>query len=162
MLPFARTVIRLANGLNWIVGVGITLMVAAMLIAPSAIRARLDASEALVAENYYLVVLALALVIPVVPLVHAIFIRLLALIDTADTDRCFSEANAARLVVIAWCLVGINLVDLAFGAVDYAIDPAGSGWVPTLTGWFAALLLFVLAGVFRRGAQMRADLEGTV
>ena len=36
------------------------------------------------------------------------------------------------------------------------------GWSLSLTGWIAVPLLFVLANVFREGAAMRADLEGTV
>lgn len=163
MLNFARRAIRIADALNWGIGLVIATMVAAMLTAPDAIKARLDGDGSFVAAHYYLVVLALALVLVVVPLVHAIFVRLLVLIGTAKTDHCFSEANATRLVVIAWSLVGINLVDLAFGAIDLAIAPDGlGGWMPSLTGWFAALLLFLLAEAFRRGAAMRADLEGTV
>lgn len=163
MLSFVRGALRVANLVNWAVGAVVAAMVVVMLLASDDIRSRLSETDAVAAENYYLLVLAIALVLPVVPMVHAIFVRLRALIDTADTDRCFSDANAARLIVIAWCLVGINLVDIAFGAVDLAIGADSYfGWWPSLTGWFAALLLFVLAGVFRRGAAMRADLEGTI
>jgi hypothetical protein len=40
----------------------------------------------------------------------------------------------------------------------HKLGPGGFSVVP----WLAILLLFVLAGVFARGARMRADLEGTV
>ncbi len=32
----------------------------------------------------------------------------------------------------------------------------------SVTGWLAVLLLFVLAGVFEHGAQMREELEATI
>jgi hypothetical protein len=40
----------------------------------------------------------------------------------------------------------------------HKVGDSGFSVVP----WLAILLLFVLAGVFARGARMRADLEGTV
>ena len=72
-------------------------------------------------------------------------------------------ANAQRLQTIAWCLLGIEGLRLAVAAIGTAVDihqlgPTGFSVVP----WLAILLLFVLAGVFMRGARMRADLEGTV
>jgi len=38
------------------------------------------------------------------------------------------------------------------------------GWDPSLglLGWFAVLLMFILAEIFKQGAIMREDLEGTI
>lgn len=162
MLSFARSAIRVANMANWLIGAVVAVVLLVMLFDADRIRDIL-AEDGFDPANYSLMVGALALVLPVVLLVHAIFVRLLALIDTADTDHCFTEANAGRLIVIAWCLVGINVIDLAFGGLDLMSgNDRVFDWFPTLTGWFAALMLFVLAGIFRRGAAMRDDLEGTV
>ncbi len=62
-------------------------------------------------------------------------------------------------------LLTINLVDLAFGQVSiWASEASGEylGWSLSLTGWFAVPLLLILARIFKEGAIMRDDLEGTV
>jgi hypothetical protein len=42
--------------------------------------------------------------------------------------------------------------------IQPGFNPANIPWL----GFFATLLIFVLARVFQRGSDMRADLEGTV
>jgi hypothetical protein len=98
-----------------------------------------------------------------VGLVYLILRRLLAIVDSVRGGDPFVLANAQRLQAIAWCLLGIELLRLAVAAIGAAVDihqlgPSGFSVVP----WLAILLLFVLAGVFMRGARMRSDLEGTV
>jgi hypothetical protein len=98
-----------------------------------------------------------------VGLVYLILRRLLAIVDSVRGGDPFVLANAERLQAIAWCLLGIELLRLAVAAIGAAVDihqlgPSGFSVVP----WLAILLLFVLAGVFMRGARMRSDLEGTV
>jgi hypothetical protein len=98
-----------------------------------------------------------------VGLVFLILRRLLAIVDSVRGGDPFVLANAERLQAIAWCLLGIELLRLAVAAIGAAVDihqlgPSGFSVVP----WLAILLLFVLAGVFMRGARMRSDLEGTV
>jgi hypothetical protein len=98
-----------------------------------------------------------------VGLVYLILRRLLAIVDSVRAGDPFVLANAERLQAIAWCLLGIELLRLAVAAIGAAVDihqlgPSGFSVVP----WLAILLLFVLAGVFMRGARMRSDLEGTV
>jgi uncharacterized membrane protein YadS len=71
--------------------------------------------------------------------------------------------NAKRLATIAWSLLGVELLRMAVAAIGRVVEihrvvESGLSVVP----WLAILLLFVLAGVFMRGARMRDDLEGTV
>jgi hypothetical protein len=99
----------------------------------------------------------------VVGLVFLILRRLLAIVNSVRGGDPFVLENAQRLQTIAWCLLGIELLRLAVAAIGAAVDihtlgPTGFSVVP----WLAILLLFVLAGVFMRGARMREDLEGTV
>jgi hypothetical protein len=98
-----------------------------------------------------------------VGLVHLILRRLLAIVASVRAGDPFVTDNAMRLQAIAWSLLGIEGLRLAVAAIGTAVDihkagPAGFSVVP----WLAILLLFVLAGVFMRGARMREDLEGTV
>ena len=47
----------------------------------------------------------------------------------------------------------------------YVLDRLGVEhvtWTPAFTGWIAVAMIFVLARVFRVGAEMRDDLEMTV
>jgi hypothetical protein len=109
--------------------------------------------------------LVFVLALIMAPLSHVILTRLRAMIDTVRSGDPFVSVNARRLTGIAWCLLGIQLIDLVFGAVALSVagdDSPLSGWTFNMTGWIAVLLLFVLARVFEQGARMREDIEGTV
>jgi hypothetical protein len=109
--------------------------------------------------------MVMAIGIAVVPLAHVLLTRLKAMVETVRAGDPFVAANSDRLQLIAWCLLGIQICDLAFGAVSMTLgaeaDPM-SGWTLSLTGWLAVALLFVLARVFAHGTRMRDELEGTV
>ena len=95
-------------------------------------------------------------------LVHTILRRLLAIVDSVRGGDPFVLENAQRLHGIAWRVLGIEVFRLMVLAISTAVAMKGEmgGFSPA--PWLAVLLLFVLAGVFARGARMRADLEGTV
>lgn len=98
--------------------------------------------------------------------VHLVLMRLRAIVETVRQGDPFIEVNADRLQTIAWSVLGLELLRLAAGALGTIIRKAGQPidvyWNFSFNPWMAVLLLFVLAGVFRHGARMRADLEGTV
>ena len=99
----------------------------------------------------------------VVVLVHIILRRLLAIVDSVRAGDPFVLENAKRLQTIAWSTLGVELLRLAVAAIGAATLMSRSGSSGfAVAPWLAILLLFVLAGVFARGARMRADLEGTV
>lgn len=98
-----------------------------------------------------------------VGLVHLILRRLLAIVDSVRAGDPFVLDNARRLQVIAWSLLGVELLRVAVAAIGATVaihKDGGSGF--SVVPWLAIVLLFVLAGVFMRGARMRSDLEGTV
>jgi hypothetical protein len=108
--------------------------------------------------------LVMLLGLTAVPLAHLILSRLLAMVDTVREGDPFVRENGRRLTVIAWALLGLQFLDLGFGAVSLGML-AGTNefeWSFGLTGWIAVLMLFVLARVFHQGARMREELEGTV
>ena len=98
-----------------------------------------------------------------VPLAHVLLTRLSAIVATVRAGDPFVAANARRLTVIAWALLGMQILDLGFGAAATlsGVD-AVPDWTFSLTGWLAVLLLFVLARVFEHGTRMRDELEGTI
>ena len=99
-----------------------------------------------------------------VPLAHILLTRLLAMVETVRAGDPFVAENGRRLLVIARTLLGLQLLDLAFGAVaiGYLSETDAFSWNFSLTGWVAVLLLFVLARVFDHGARLREEMEGTV
>ena len=96
--------------------------------------------------------------------VHQVLAPLKAILATIGEDP-FVLANADRLTRIGWGLLGIQVIHMASGGFigwlrSYGVETAT--WTPQLAGWLGVLLAFVLARVFRRGAEMRDDLAMTV
>jgi hypothetical protein len=96
-----------------------------------------------------------------------LFIRnLRRIVDTVAEGDPFIPENAVRLERMAWLVLTIELVAIPSGAL--------AGWIAyvghvryldvgvSIGALILALILFVLARVFRRGAEMRDELEGTV
>ena len=104
---------------------------------------------------------ALLIALLMVPAAHVLLTRLRAITDTVEAGDPFVAANAGRLKTIAWSLLGIQLLDLAYGLVAWVAEPT-FGWSFALTGWLAVILLFVLARVFDHGTSLREELAGTV
>ncbi len=102
--------------------------------------------------------------LPMFAAIHVMISRLLAMVETVRSGEPFVPENAARMKTIAWCLLGIQLFDLACGIFAGILNEAGAriDWSPSLSGWVAVALLFVLARVFEEGARIRADLEAMV
>jgi hypothetical protein len=103
--------------------------------------------------------------LPMFAAVHVMLSRLLAMVETVRAGEPFVPENAVRLRTIAWCLLVVQLFELACGIFIAILSRAGADigdWNPSLSGWIAVLLVFVLARVFEEGARIRADLEAMV
>jgi len=92
--------------------------------------------------------------------------KLLTIIDSVEDGNPFIKANAVRLRAIGWMMVGVQIVGLplatAAGNVADLFGENDVGFDLPLNGILAILLVFILAGIFERGAEMREELEGTV
>lgn len=92
--------------------------------------------------------------------------KLLAIIASVEDGNPFVRANAIRLKAIGWLMVGLQIVGVPLAiAARNAADMFGesdTGWDLSLNGILAILLVFILAGIFEHGADMREELEGTV
>jgi hypothetical protein len=89
-------------------------------------------------------------------------------VASARAGDPFVEANALDLVRVAWLLLGLEVIETLLKPMVYLIAPEavrmrmhGTFHTP-ITGLFAVLLIFVLAQIFRRGSEMRAELAGTI
>ncbi len=130
-----------------------------------------DQAEALT-EFPKLAVLGLLLLgAAVVGTAFVFFGKLRQIINTVGEGDPFVPENADRLNMMAWMLLGIYLLGGAASGVALFV----ANWVRqiedaqfTVAGGFdltsilMIIILFILARVFKHGAEMREDLEGTV
>jgi hypothetical protein len=85
--------------------------------------------------------------------------------ETLIVGDPFRPQNVARLRVVGFALIGLEVLGYI---VHRVIDMFASGRTPgfslsvNLTGWFAILVVFVLAEVFREGARLRQDADLTI
>jgi hypothetical protein len=167
LLRIGGAVLTATNILNWVCVAGFA--VALLLSFPFApeILGRLAVKYATQPVVPILTALRIVMLLGMVAGVpiHIIFTRLRAIVATAQAGDPFVAVNARRLQAVGWALLAIQLLDLAFGALmltlaAHHVDTAG--WSPSLGGWFAVLLLFILARVFAVGTRMRDELEMTV
>lgn len=96
------------------------------------------------------------------------FQLLIRIINSVAIGDPFTLANSTRLSRMGWIALGFQVASFPIGALAAYLSqyvPAENLTVDfdfTLTGVLLAVLLFILARVFRHGAAMRQDLEGTV
>lgn len=113
---------------------------------------------------------ALLILVAVMAALGFFFIRQLRrIVDSVAQGDPFVPLNAARLQNMAWLTVAYQFVQIPMTSLAIWFDAApqhpnvhhGDDGISVAT-ILLALVLFVLARVFRHGAAMREDLEGTV
>lgn len=91
--------------------------------------------------------------------------RLRRVFETLIAGRPFDLRNVRRLQEIGLALLVLQFAGYALAvtaplALGAGKRPAGDG--AAVSGWFAVLVVFVLAEVFREGARLQAEAELTV
>lgn len=88
------------------------------------------------------------------------------IVHTVQTGDPFEPGNADRLARMGWLALGVTVASwLLFPLVSWLaqyFEEISVGGGTSLGGLALAVTLFILARVFRHGAAMRDDLEGTV
>lgn len=102
----------------------------------------------------------------------AFFSQLHAIVKSVAAGDPFNAANAKRLALMGWMALAVWAIDLALIAYDITdsdeadmtilIGEYSGDLFEQVIGFAVPLTLFILARVFRHGAAMREDLEGTV
>jgi hypothetical protein len=165
-LPIAHGVLRLLIVINWLFGAALIVL---LLLMPNRqwIMSAFDLSPSADTDRLILAFrVVAALGVATIPLNYAVLKRLLAMVETVRAGDPFVAANAARLQVIAWALLVVQLLSIVIGEIGKSVStPAhpvhlDAGF--SINGWLAVLLTFILARVFAEGSRMRDDLEGTV
>jgi len=169
LLTAAKGVLFLAQILMGIGFSACAVGLAAMLVAPGRVAAEIGGPAG--PEWSWAIPLMLALLVAFIALAFVFVEELRRIIRTVERGDPFVPANAARLNRMGWYAVGALVVQFPLGFAADVVEQApqaGEGGSTIVTGDFSleslvlALVLFVLARVFRHGAAMREDLEGTV
>lgn len=92
--------------------------------------------------------------------------HLYRLVGTVGEGDPFVADNAVRLQAMGWISIAVHVVAIPTSALANWTQAVTRGMhfevdLP-LAALFLALVLFILARVFREGTRMREDLEGTV
>lgn len=113
-------------------------------------------------------VIVIGLTLVSLGLMYDFVTRLAGIIDTVSEGDPFTSENAARLTRMGWLAVAVQLLALPVMLLSTWLQSRveeGAFHLESdlsLTAIGLALVLFILARVFRKGAEMREDLEGTV
>lgn len=167
MLQWSRRLLVGLNVLNWLVLVLFMAGLAAITAWPDILLGLIaKASPGVDAAHVLgLTQITLILCLPVAYSAHAIFTRLVAMIDAVGRGEAFAPDNARRLRIIGWWLLATQVIDAVYGWLSIELASTTGeyyGWSPSLTAWLAVLLLFVLARIFEQGAAMQQELDQTV
>lgn len=114
----------------------------------------------------------MALALAVVVLVFLFLENLRRIIATVGQGDPFMPINAQRLTAMAWLMLAVEIITIPMAALGAylltAFDPVDGALHAevdlefSFSGLILVLTLFILARVFRQGAEMRGELEGTV
>ena len=165
-LPIAWLVLRVLVVANWVMAAGILIL---LIVSPNErwIMEAFKLSPSPDTSHLIMGLRAIAVLgLVTVPLNYIILRQLLAMVKTVRAGDPFVPANAQRLQLIAWMLLGLQILSIIIGTIAETIStpehPIKLDAGFSLSGWLAVLLTFLLARVFAEGTHMRQDLEGTV
>lgn len=122
------------------------------------------------AGGVWLIALAMALIIAMLGCAYRFVQKLLEIVNSVGDGDPFDPRNADRLSAMGWLAIAgqvlvLPLIGIAAWAEPY-FEKAGKdsdiGFDIDPGAILLILVLFILARVFRKGADMRAELEGTV
>jgi hypothetical protein len=91
--------------------------------------------------------------------------RLRRVFQTLTAGDPFEPGNVTRLRHIGFALAALEIVTYCARVVSewaFSEEVESIRYTPNLTAWFAVLVVFVLAEVFREGARLRREAELTI
>ncbi len=91
--------------------------------------------------------------------------RLRRVFQTLTAGDPFEPGNVTRLRHIGFALAALEVITYCVRIVSnwaFKDEVESIRYTPNLTAWFAVLVVFVLAEVFREGARLRREAELTI
>jgi hypothetical protein len=168
LLAFARAFITVSLWLTGVITGLLALLVPAVLLGGARILIKVSSRAAVIDNNETLGMIAglLMLLAVIGALIFLFLVRLRRVIDTVTQGDPFVPANAERLAQMGWLVLATQALAFPAGTIGALLamrfEKVHIGFGVSLGAILLALILFILARVFRTGAQMREELEGTV
>jgi len=134
-------------------------------------KARSEYGEAIGAFPAFTTAGVLLMALAAIALIFLFFGKLRAIIGTVGEGDPFLPENAERLNLMAWLLLAVQVLMIPIGALALIVAKWADQFDDSninvdagldLEGILMVIVLFILARVFKHGASMREDLEGTV
>lgn len=169
--------LAIAKGLLWFLMASMVIAIGACLVAvplllffQNDISVEMAKEMPLVMPQFFWVVSGILVVAAILcGVLFRIFQLLKRIVGTVGDGDPFVPENARRLTEMAWLSLVVQLLGLPLSGLGALINRIGEGHTHLETmggisgnGLLLMLILFILARVFRKGAEMRAELEGTV
>ncbi|WP_226699910.1 DUF2975 domain-containing protein [Qipengyuania gaetbuli] len=171
LLATGKVLALILQGLCALAGVILfAVMLLLVLISQDLADGIVNANEFELIDNSLVSYIAILVMLSaIVAALFAFFGKMRAIIVSVGEGDPFIAENAQRLGSMAWLLLGVEVLAVLVGLVRLYLANLASGGgdrlgfsIYDLTGPVMVLVLFILARVFRKGTEMRADLEGTV
>lgn len=168
LLAIARIVLITMQGLAAFGAIVCLVAIPAIFIFRSQVETELN-SEGIPLEAFTALASLLALAAVAAGLVFLVARLLWQMVGTVRAGDPFVPENATRLSRMAWITLGIQLIGFPMAAVaiwlneltgDTHAENVGDG--VSVSAILLVMILFILARVFRKGTEMREELEGTV
>ena len=156
------------RALLWLVALVVILAVPYMIFADPAELAELQleiAGAGVSTDAKLVVALVGILALTIIVLIERFLEQLQRIIESVGAGEPFAPINADRLTRMGWLLLAsqaVALLGMTVSAIHALSEDADFSGDLSVEGLFIVVLLFILARVFRHGAAMREDLEGTV
>ena len=165
LLAIARFLLQVAMATMAVAAAAITLALPALFFFSEQVIIHLPGHRA-PPETIWAITTIMALIVAMVVLGFFFFRHLYRIVGTVGEGDPFVPVNAERLRAMGWITVTIHILGIPLagisGWLDSVTDRISVDADVPLSGLLLAIVLFVLARVFREGTRMRDDLQGTV
>lgn len=169
LLAVARGAVLFSMAIVALIGLLFLMLAPVMVFGRLDILAEVSMAQGLTASGFLGIGAIMLLVASMAGCAFLFLRHLLRIIDSVGKGDPFNPVNAARLAAMGWLTLGVEAISVPAGLIGAWIASIvkeggdvdiGIGLSPS--GVLLAIVLFILARVFRQGADMRAELEGTV
>ncbi|WP_447725463.1 DUF2975 domain-containing protein [Sphingomonas koreensis] len=172
-MSHARPRDPLLTGTRWLLRIAMAGMTFAIAVAAAAVGGLLAFPDKVAPRladappgTLWWAIVAVMIVIAILALSIRFTVDLSRIVATVGHDDPFQPENADRLDRMAWVSLIVQLCGFVLapvvGQIAAYIGEGRNDYAVSFSGFVLTLVLFILARVFRHGAAMRADLEGTV
>jgi hypothetical protein len=165
LLAAVRIMLALAVGILGVVATALLIGVPAIFVMRVSVMAHI-ATQGTPPDAIWAIMAVMALGAAACVLGIYFFRHLYRIVCSVGEGDAFAPVNAQRLSAMGWIVVGAHVLGIPLGIIVH--------WIQSVTENFhaeaaispssilLALILFILARVFREGTRMRDELEGTV